>query len=288
MLSAFPTDHDVATPSPIPDFAPDEARATVLFEALICEVHAAALQTAAVTSAANALADTNVLLSPAMIEPHVPRDTAALRGLRSHIIEHSVSTDDLLFVDDFLAALPEGQDALDSYFLDATDIGHDRAAVLHGRTLSTAWRHIAQLAYLAVRELGTPMYRRLPATYGENAGELLRLLEEAQRGGRPCIDAYGRLVVPAMPQQRRSPRRMLCQDCTLHHRDLRVRVFAKDISAGGLGLERAPRLEPGEYVSVWLRSGRSFSGEVAWSRGTSAGIRFSSPLSLSDPLLDGR
>lgn len=281
------SNHYSGAPQLLP-YTADEARETVLFEALICEVHAAALQTAVVTSAANALTDSNVLLSPAAIEPHVPRDTAALKGLRSHLVEHGVSSDDLVFVDHFLSILPEGQEALDAYFVDSAVIGHDRAAVLHGRTLAAAWLGVAHLAYLAIRELGVPMYRKLPASYGETGRELLALLESAKNGGRPCIDAYGRLVLPQMPQQRRTPRRMLCQDCILRHRDVRAPAFAKDISAGGIGLERAPRLETGEYLIVELPSGRTFSGVVAWSRGTAAGLRFSSPLSHSDPLLDGR
>jgi hypothetical protein len=61
--------------------------------------------------------------------------------------------------------------------------------------------------------------------------------------------------------------------------------FARDISAGGIGLERVASMLPGEQVLVTLENGRSFGGLVAWGTEDSAGIRFATQLSAVDPLL---
>lgn len=265
--------------------AADEARAASLFEALLCEVHAAALSTAIVTSAANALADPKFSLVPAMLEPFVPRDTTVIQVLRSHLIEQGYNIDDLVFVDEFLAALFKGHEALDTYAADCVELGDRRARVLHWHCLAATWREISHLAYLAVRELGVPLHRALPPTYGKNATALAGLLIDTERGHSPCIDSRGQLFSPQMPQQRRSPRRLLCQECIIHYRDTEAPAFARDVSAGGLGLERTPALASGETAVVELANGRLFRGTIAWSKPGSAGLRFVNTLSAVDPLL---
>ena len=61
----------------------------------------------------------------------------------------------------------------------------------------------------------------------------------------------------------------------------------RDVSPGGFGLERVPRLVPKSLVLVELPSGRRFTGVVAWCNGTSAGVRFARTLLPNDPLLSG-
>jgi hypothetical protein len=64
-------------------------------------------------------------------------------------------------------------------------------------------------------------------------------------------------------------------------------AFVRDVSAGGLGLERVPQLVPDSIVFVELPSGRRFAGTVAWCDNAAAGIRLSKPLLPNDPLLLG-
>jgi hypothetical protein len=241
-----------------------ERTATAVFEALVCEIHALAHHTAIVASAANALRDPNCLLTPAAIEPYAPRDTTLLQVLRAHMIDTDFKLDELMFVDEFLTGLPAARDALDLYTADAASLGLARAAALHQLKLAEAWRHAAHLAFLAVRELGVPLHRTLSPAYGKNSIVLTRLLAEAKRGGTPCLDSYGRIASPPLPQQRRAPRRMLCEPCTVRYRGHEMTGFARDISAGGIGLERVALMLPGEQVLVTLENGRSFSGLVAW------------------------
>lgn len=263
----------------------DSRRAASLFEALVCEVHAAALQTAVVASAANAIGRGRQPIPVSAIEPFVPRDSAVLQVLRMHLIEQGVSIDDVMFVDEFLLGLAEGRAAFASFRSDTGVLGEPRARVLHERSLSGAWRRLAHSAMLAVRELAVPLHRRLPPAYGENSSTLMRLLAEAEGGGTPCVDGRGRLFYPPMPQQRRFPRHLLCQECTIRYRDREAEAFARDVSMGGLGLERTPPLLIGEYVLVALRGGRELRGTIVWSSGGSAGLRFSVPLHALDPLI---
>lgn len=262
-----------------------ERKATAVFEALVCEIHALAHNTAIVASAVNALRDINCLLTPAAIEPYAPRDTTLLQVLRAHLIETDFKLDELMFVDEFLIGLPAARDALDSFTADATSLGLARATALHQLKLAEAWHQAAHRAFLAVRELGVPLHRTLSQTYGKNSVVLTRILVEAKRGGTPCIDSYGRIASPPLPQQRRSPRRLLCQSCTVHYRGKEMAGFARDVSAGGIGLERVTRMLPGEEVVITLTNGRTFSGIVAWGTDEEAGIRFTTQLSAIDPIL---
>lgn len=258
-----------------------------LIEALVCEVHGAALNTAIIASAANALGKGTAFHTFSALEPFLPSQSSVFKGLCAQLPGSGWSRSDISFTCQFMDELPIARSALDDYFADVLELGHGRAAVLHQRPYAAAWRDLAHQASLAVDELQELTNDLLPSAYTGNARALLHLLAEAQRGGTPCLDSYGRISPPAMPQQRRSPRRLLCQECVLRFRDHEVNAFAKDVSAGGFGLERTPQLNRGEHVVVELASGRVFHGAVAWSSGNSAGLRFTTPLAFQDPLLNG-
>ncbi|MEE9589053.1 MAG: PilZ domain-containing protein, partial [Hyphomicrobiaceae bacterium] len=82
-------------------------------------------------------------------------------------------------------------------------------------------------------------------------------------------------------------RRTLCQPCIVTHNRKTSEAFVRDVSSGGLGLERVSQLVPDSIVFVELPSGRRFAGVVAWCDGSTAGIRFAKPLLPNDPLLWG-
>lgn len=62
----------------------------------------------------------------------------------------------------------------------------------------------------------------------------------------------------------------------------------KDVSTGGMRLEGVGGLRRGTPLAVELISGKQYKGEVAWSSDNRLGVRLSTAISASDPVLNGR
>jgi hypothetical protein len=257
-----------------------------MLEALVCEVHNAALLTATVASAVNALKREASARGEAALKPYVPGEPAIISVLRNGMLETDLDEDSMRLVIQFFDDLAPARIALDRYFAEANHIGEDRAATLHILTLSNVWRRACQDALLAVRQLHADL-QQLPAQYTSNSKLLNNLLQDVIMGGTPCINAEGEIAIPDLPQRRQSARRTVCQPCQLTHNQVTSPAFVRDVSPGGFGLERVPQLVPKTVVQIEMPSGRRFTGVVAWCSGSSAGIRFTRPLLPNDPLLVG-
>ncbi len=257
-----------------------------MLEALVCEVHSAALLTTTVASAINAFKRPDAVRSEAGLRPYIPAEPAIVSVLRNGMLETDLNEDTVRLVIQLFDELAPARISLDRYFADANHIGEDRAAALHLLALSTTWRRACQDALLAVRQLHGDL-RHLPAQYTSNSNLLNNLLQDAIMGGTPCLDGEGQIAIPDLPQRRQSARRTVCQPCTLTHNRVSAQAFVRDVSPGGFGLERVPQLVPKTVVEIELPSGRRFTGTVAWCSGSSAGVRFSRPLLPNDPLLTG-
>jgi len=257
-----------------------------MLEALVCEVHSAALLTATIASAINAFRRAGTVRSEADLKPYVPGEPAIISVLRNGMLEMDVNDDTVRLVIQFFDDLGPARIALDRYFADANHIGEDRAAALHLLTVSATWRRACQDALLAVRQLHSDL-SRLPAQYSSNSKLLNNLLQDVIIGGSPCLDTNGQIALPDLPQRRQSARRTVCQPCMLTHNRVTSQAFVRDVSPGGFGLERVPQLVPKTAVEIELPSGRRFSGVVAWCSGSSAGVRFTRVLLPNDPLLTG-
>lgn len=257
-----------------------------MLEALVCEVHSAALLTAAIASAVNSFRLQGGERSEAGLKPYVPREPALISVLRNGMLENNIKEGTVAVILDFFDALGPGRVALDKYFADANHIGVDRAAALHLLSTTSAWRRASENARLAVRQLLTEL-GRLPAQYTSNSKMLVGLLQDVITGGTPCLDARGRILLPDLPQRRQSARRTICQPCTITHNRETSQAFVRDVAPGGFGLERVSQLMPKTLVQIELPSGRRFTGIVAWCNGSSAGVRFTKTLLPNDPLLSG-
>jgi hypothetical protein len=88
-----------------------------------------------------------------------------------------------------------------------------------------------------------------------------------------------------LPQRRRAARLLIHQPATIETASTRGRIVVRDVSQGGLGLERVRRIKEGETATIALPSGRTFHGTVLWRKGDRAGLRLSVPLLPNDPLL---
>lgn len=257
-----------------------------MLEALVCEVHSAALLTAAVAGAINAFNKPGSPRSESALKPYVPGEPAIVSVLRNGMLETDLDEDTVRLVTQFFDDLAPARIALDRYFSEANHIGEDRAATLHLLTLSTVWRRACQDALLAVRQFHAEL-QQLPAQYSSNSNLLNNLLQDVIMGGSPCLNADGEIVLPDLPQRRQSARRTVCQPCQLTYNRITAQAFVRDVSPGGFGLERVPHLVPKTVVQIELPSGRRFTGVVAWCSGSSAGVRFTRALLPNDPLLVG-
>jgi hypothetical protein len=270
---------------------PVEPTATVaadpLIEAMVCELHTAALYTAVLASAVNAIGQAGGNSKPSELLAMMPNDSAFQLANTRWMLDAGVSPLVLLAVHDFMSELEPARAVMQRYAVDAAVLSLERAQVLHRLLLMDTWRRLARMAVEAIDRLDLDLAGRLPAFYSETTCKLRDLLLAAESGGSPCIGEGGILFVPALPQRRRSSRRTLLQNCMLTCRGRMHRAFVQNISSGGLGLSRAPVLIRDEPLSVELRNGRRFNGSVVWSSGSFAGMRFTVPLSQRDPILQG-
>ncbi len=258
-----------------------------IFEAIVYELHSAALLTAAIASAVNALRQPTAQRSEEKLKPYVPQEPAIVTAFRNQMIESEPDGNTAGVISDFFYDLAPATIILERYFVDARQIGDERASILHLLSLTNSWRKACRDAMTALQQQHHDVVRKLSAQYAQNFDVLTKLLSEAANGGSPCLDPEGQIRLPDLPQRRRSTRRTLCQPCIIRHNRKTSEAFVRNVSAGGLGLERVPQLVPDSIVLVELPSGRRFAGIVVWCDEAAAGIRFARPLLPNDPLLLG-
>ena len=88
-----------------------------------------------------------------------------------------------------------------------------------------------------------------------------------------------------LPEQRSHARLETRMDAVLHLNGRTQRIVIHDISRGGLKLEHAFGLNPGDVITIELLSRRTFEGKVAWMVAPYTGITFEQPLAENDPSL---
>jgi hypothetical protein len=84
---------------------------------------------------------------------------------------------------------------------------------------------------------------------------------------------------------RTTERRDTKMHAIVHCRGRFQSVGIRDISPGGMKLENAFGLLPGDVVMIELLSRRTIGGTVVWAVAPYTGIAFDQPLSEDDPLL---
>lgn len=92
-------------------------------------------------------------------------------------------------------------------------------------------------------------------------------------------------AVPAPPERRTSERHLkILRVGTLIVDERRELCLIRNISAGGLLAHVYSRLEPGEPVSVELKTRQPVTGHVIWVRESNAGIQFDAPIEIEELL----
>lgn len=62
-------------------------------------------------------------------------------------------------------------------------------------------------------------------------------------------------------------------------------TIINDISAGGVGLDRAIGIAANDEIEIEFASGRRIAAKVVWKVSGSCGVQFATPLAADDPLL---
>lgn len=147
--------------------------------------------------------------------------------------------------------------------------------------LADAWRRAAGAATDAIEALAaiakaSPDSRLLPA---------LSLLQLAESGETPCIEADGRVTIPGWAERRREKRVSVQLAATAQIGRQIVPAMIRDVSPSGLGLQCTYQGAPEERITVRLPGDRQMSGTIAWADGQRIGMMLDQRLEAGDPLL---
>jgi PilZ domain len=88
-----------------------------------------------------------------------------------------------------------------------------------------------------------------------------------------------------LPTRRTFARRSTWAHAIVHFEGRAQSVIIRDVSLGGMKIEFAYGLTPGDQIEIELMSGRVLQGTVAWSVAAYCGVEFPSPLDEDDPIL---
>ena len=86
-------------------------------------------------------------------------------------------------------------------------------------------------------------------------------------------------------ENRRFERETIRKNAFVHSHDRTQSVLIRDISCGGMKIQNAFGLMPGDAIMVELLTRRIYEGTVAWSVPPYCGVKSNKPLAEDDPLL---
>jgi hypothetical protein len=256
-------------------------------EALTCEVQTAALQTAAVTSAVNVLDTPAPLEDPKSVGGFVPAEPVMFLLSRMQRGDEVLTADTVAELKRYFSVLAQARHVIAGYLADLDAIGPGHAAILHASALRHAWRRACRSGLAAVKAVADDVEAWVPECYTATTPVLSSILNGAAAGFHPCVDVTGRIYLPELPQRRRAPRTTLLQPCEVRTARRRMSAIVRDVSSGGIGLDRVPGLAPADLVTIDMETGRRFVGTVMWVDGSRAGIRFGTSLAPNDPIIFG-
>jgi hypothetical protein len=287
MLSALLKFSEPAKLRSAPMSSNEPVEGNALFEALVCEFHWTALQIGAISCCMNA--------SLASGRAWMLRSCSNLVPVESPVVRVALrSWQDI--------GLPrELAGAISRLYFDLADAKKialpliNSAGIFVGphipivklEQITAVWRKLAEDCRDAVLALEPETRWRLNGAYTGNALVLGKFMKEAMAGSRSCVNNYGEVALPLLPQRRKTPRFMLLQPCKLTWQGSTSIAFARDISTNGIGLNCERDLRLKDPVIIELRSGRRMKGLVVWCSNGKLGVRFDNPLPDNDPLISG-
>jgi hypothetical protein len=263
--------------------SPTEGNA--LFEALVCDFHWTALEIGAITCCMNAS-----LISG---QTWMLRSCRNLVPIQSALVKLALSSWQN-------TGLPRGlASEISSLYLNLTDAKalalplinsagvfvEPRISLQRLEQITAVWRKLAEDCHGTVQTLEPETRWRLNGLYTANTLVLGRFLKDAIAGRRSCINQFGEVALPVLPQRRRTRRYTLLQPCKVHTRNGTIVAMARDISKIGVDLECNREFKLKDPVTLELRSGRNMKGIVVWYKTGKVGVQFDDPLADDDPLI---
>lgn len=256
-----------------------------LFEALVCEIHWAALQIGGITCIMNACMERGMAIIPNSCRNQFPVEPpvvfAALSVWDDFGIDKKLGTRvELLY-----KQLAHARASTEPF------IGSQQAGSLNLLPLQTVaqltalWRGLTSDACDVVNSLEPEVRWRIGGLYSENSIMLNRFLKEALQGKNSCVDVQGEVILPVLPQRRKAQRFSLQQPCKVAVRGKILSAFGNDVSMYGMGLSCEFPFKLKETIYIETKTGRRFKGVVAWSNGTKLGVQFETALDRTDPLI---
>lgn len=256
-----------------------------LFEALVCEFHWTALQIGAITCCMNA--------SLASGRTWMLRSCINLVPVESVVVKQALRSWQDLELPRELAA------AIGRIYFDLSDAKRlalpliDSAGVFVGpqiplaklEQITAVWRKLAEDCNGAVQDLEPETRWRLSGLYTSNALALGKFMKEAMTGKRSCVNQFGEVSLPVLPQRRRTRRFTFLQPCKVTFQGSTSIASAREISKNGIGLNCERGFKLRDPLLLELRSGRQIKGIVVWSKAGKVGVQFDSPLADHDPLI---
>lgn len=91
---------------------------------------------------------------------------------------------------------------------------------------------------------------------------------------------------PPLPTRRTFERRNTWVHALLHFEGRTQTIIIRNISRGGMRIEFAYGLMPGDKIEIELTSTRKLEATVAWSVAAYCGVEFPSPLAEDDSVLE--
>jgi hypothetical protein len=277
------TDPQKSRPALVSSSEPIEGHA--LFEALTCEFHWTSLQVGAIASCMNAsLASRRAWMLRAcgnLVPVESPVVKVALRSWHDIGLPRELASTIARLHFDLADAKSHALPLIHS----AGSFAAPQVPLSKLEQITAVWRKLAEDCRDAVLELEPETRWRLNGAYTGNALVLSKFLKEAATGSRTCVNQYGEVALPLLPQRRRLQRYMLLQSCKIFSQGTASIAFAREVSKNGLGVDCERDFSLRDAVVVVLRSGRKMPGLIVWCKDGKAGIRFDNQLSDDDPLI---
>lgn len=217
----------------------------------------------------------------------IPKEAAVLGVIQNGMVDTRLSRATLNLLKQAWAGFSESAALIADYNLECGEMGPERASILHQASLTAAWRSVSSKLVKLQAQMVPEISVGLNDLYSPNWDILQPLLVEVSKGKAPCINSDGQIVEPDLPQRRHNTRVSLLQACIVRYGNHSFPALARDISTGGIGIDRAHHLPIGQMISVELQHGRNLSGRVVWSGSGRLGIALESELDPRDPLLFG-
>lgn len=259
-----------------------------LFEALVCEIHWAALQIGGITCIMNACMERGMATIPNSCRNQFPVEPPVVFAALSVWDDFGIAKTLATRIELLYKQLAHARSSTEPF------IGSQHASKLNLLPLQTVaqltalWRGLATDACDVVNLLEPEVRWRVGGLYSENSLMLNRFLKEAMQGKHTCVDTQGEVILPVLPQRRKAQRFTLQQPCKVAVRGKILSAFGSDVSMYGMGLSCEFPFKLKEPIIIETKTGRRFKGVVAWSNGIRLGVQFDTALPRTDPLISSQ